>query len=171
MTIETVAILSPGDMGHAVGRALGELGLNIITCLAARSERTRKLAAAAGFEDTPSLEAMVKRADLVLSIMPPSAALETAGAVAEAMRAAGHAPCYADCNAISPMTARRVAAVMTDCGAAFIDAGIVGPPPGKAASPTRFYTSAVPKHRSSRRLRALALRCVRWARKSAAPRR
>jgi len=141
MTIETVAILSPGDMGHAVGRALADHGLKIITCLAGRSERTRKLAAAAELEDVATLEDLVERADLILSIMPPSAALETAGVVAAAMRAAGQTPYYADCNAISPMTATRVAAVIAECGATFIDAGIIGPSPGKGSSPTRFYVS------------------------------
>jgi ureidoglycolate hydrolase/3-hydroxyisobutyrate dehydrogenase-like beta-hydroxyacid dehydrogenase len=141
MTIETVAILSPGDMGHAVGRALAQHGLNIVTCLAGRSERTRNLAAAAALEDVETLEILIERADLILSIMPPSAALETASVVAEAMRAVGHAPCYADCNATSPMTAKRIAAVISERGGAFVDAGIIGPPPGKAPSPTRFYVS------------------------------
>ena len=141
MAIKTVAILSPGDMGHAVGRALAGHGLTVITCLAGRSRRTQKLAAAGGLEAVPTLEVLVERADLILSIMPPSAALESAGAVAEAMQSVERAPCYADCNAISPMTARRIAAVVTNSGGAFVDAGIVGPPPGKAPSPTRFYVS------------------------------
>ena len=41
MRVKTVAILSPGDMGHSVGGALVEHGLDVITCLAGRSERTR----------------------------------------------------------------------------------------------------------------------------------
>ena len=141
MAIKTVAILSPGDMGHAVGRALAGHGLTVITCLAGRSRRTQKLAAAGGLEAVPTLEVLVERADLILSIMPPSATLESAGAVAEAMLSVERAPCYADCNAISPMTARRIATVVTNSGGAFVDAGIVGPPPGKAPSPTRFYVS------------------------------
>ena len=125
MTIETVAILSPGDMGHAVGRSLAEHGLKIITCLAQRSERTRKLAAAAELEDVATLEALVEQADLILSIMPPSTALASASEVAAAMENVGNAPCYADCNAISPMTAKRIAAVMARCSAEFVDAGII----------------------------------------------
>ena len=141
MAIKTVAILSPGDMGHAVGRALVGHGLNVLTCLAGRSPRTQKLAAQGGLEVVPTLEALVERADLIMSIMPPSSALEFAGVVAQAMRKVGHAPCYADCNAISPMTARRIATVITKGGGAFVEAGIVGPPPGKASSPTRLYVS------------------------------
>ena len=39
MAIETVAILSPGDMGHAVGQLLRENELRVVTCLAGRSQR------------------------------------------------------------------------------------------------------------------------------------
>ena len=48
MGLETIAILSPGDMGHGVGKALAEHGYDVITCLAGRSQRTRGLAAAGG---------------------------------------------------------------------------------------------------------------------------
>ena len=30
--VKTVAIQSPGDMGHAVGKVLGENGFDVITC-------------------------------------------------------------------------------------------------------------------------------------------
>ena len=71
--MNTIAILSPGDMGHAVGRTLSEKGLRVVTCLEGRSTRTRGLAEAAGLIDLPSLAAMVTETDLVLSIMPPTA--------------------------------------------------------------------------------------------------
>ena len=51
MTIQCVAIISPGDMGHAVGRALGEHGRNVITCLAGRGEGSRQRAKAAPVND------------------------------------------------------------------------------------------------------------------------
>ena len=61
MAIERVAILSPGDMGHAVGKALRQGGLEVITCLNGRSERTRGLAEAAGIVDVPDMEAWWRR--------------------------------------------------------------------------------------------------------------
>ena len=33
MTVPMVGILSPGDMGHAVGRVLVENGVKVVTCL------------------------------------------------------------------------------------------------------------------------------------------
>ena len=139
--MNTIAILSPGDMGHAVGRTLSAKGLRVVTCLEGRSARTRGLAEAAGLIDLPSLEAMVTETDLVLSIMPPSAAVDVARSVAIAMSAVGRRPAYADCNAISPATTSKIASEIGISGVPFIDAGIVGPPPGKSDQPTRFYVS------------------------------
>ena len=140
MPVRTVAIMSPGDMGHAVGRALGSNGLDVITCLAGRSEHTRTLAGRGGFRDLPSLEAMVSEADLVLSILPPAAAPGVAREVAAAMASAGKAPPYADCNAVSPDTTRKIGEEIARAGADFIDGGIIGPPPRPDAS-MRLYVS------------------------------
>ncbi|NKB56519.1 MAG: DUF1932 domain-containing protein [Alphaproteobacteria bacterium] len=141
MKIGTVAVLSPGDMGHAVGRALARNGLNIVTSLEGRSERTKGLAESAGFSNLGSLPAVMAEADLVLSVMPPSAAVGMAQSVASAMREANRTPLFADCNAISPSTTSRIGAVISECGASFVDAGIIGPPPGKGKQSTRFYVS------------------------------
>lgn len=138
--VATVAILMPGDMGHAVGRALGTHGHEVITCVTGRSDRTRALAGAAGLRDVADLEAVVAEADLVLSILPPAEALGLARRAAAAMSAAGARPCYVDCNAVAPATARDIGAVIAAAGAPFIDAGIVGVAPGKGAPP-RFYVS------------------------------
>ncbi len=140
MTIQTIAILMPGDMGHAVGRALREHGYAVITALDGRGEHTRALAAQAGLRDVGTLDAVVAEADMILSILPPAAALSQAEAVATAMRNAGRTPVYVDCNAISPETAKKVGAVIAAAGAPFIDAGIIGLAPGKGAGP-RFYVS------------------------------
>ncbi len=140
MTPRTIAILSPGDMGHAVGRALGELGHDVVTCLAGRSAGTRAFARRAAIRDLPDLESVVRAADLVLSILPPEAAVANARAVADAMRSAGASPVFADCNAVSPETAHAIAETLRGTGAVFVDAGIIGRGPGHGAA-TRFYVS------------------------------
>ena len=48
MDLITVALLSPGDMGHSVGAVLVANDLRVISCLEGRSERTRGLAEKAG---------------------------------------------------------------------------------------------------------------------------
>ena len=144
MDLNTIAILMPGDMGHAVGRVLREHGHDVICALDGRGAHTRDMAASAGLRDVGTVRAVVEQADLILSILPPAAALGLARDVAEQMRATGNAPVYVDCNAIAPETAKAVGTVITDAGARFIDAGIIGMAPGKGAGP-RFYVSG-PDH-------------------------
>jgi 3-hydroxyisobutyrate dehydrogenase-like beta-hydroxyacid dehydrogenase len=135
-----VAILMPGDMGHGVGQALIAAGHEVVTALDGRSERTRGLARSAGIRDAGALDSAVGEAELVLSILPPDRAEAQAAAVADAMRRTGARPAYVDCNAVSPMTMRRIAAKVAGAGAPVIDAGIIGLNPVKAPG-TRFYVS------------------------------
>jgi len=138
--MNTVGILSPGDMGHAVGQRLREHGLRVIANLSDRSERTRQLASKAGIEEVSSYEALVKEADMVLSILVPAQAGAAAQAVAEALNETGAELLFADCNAIAPQTTRQIGKVVEDAGGRFVDASIIGPPPRREGT-TRFYAS------------------------------
>lgn len=140
MTIKTVAILSPGEMGAGVGKAFAEGGFTVVTTLEGRSKPTRERAIASGFQDGGSLADVVASADIVLSILPPASATAQAEAVAAAIRETGKTPPYADCNAIAPETTKHIGQVIADAGADYIDGGIIGNPPGKS-KPTRFYVS------------------------------
>ncbi len=142
MTLNKVAILSPGAMGHAVGRVLAEHGVDIITCLAGRSERTHRLASAAGFTEIPTLEDLVCEADLVLSILVPVDAEAIACQLAGVLKATGAQPYIADCNAISPMRSAKIEEIIQSAGGRFIDASIIGAPPGQGIPP-RFYVSGI----------------------------
>ncbi len=51
MTTSTIGLLSPGEMGHAVGSVLREHGLTVRTSLDGRSARSRTLAAKADIAD------------------------------------------------------------------------------------------------------------------------
>jgi len=137
----TVAILSPGDMGHGIGRVLREGGARVITCLRGRSQRTRSLAALAGIEDVADLDAVAQQADIILSIMVPGKAVALGAELAAALkRTAGH-PVIVDCNAISPATARRIAETIEEHGGLFVDAGIIGVPPADGTHGPRLYVS------------------------------
>jgi 3-hydroxyisobutyrate dehydrogenase-like beta-hydroxyacid dehydrogenase len=137
----TIAIMSPGDMGHAVGVVLRQRGLRVISRLDGRSERTRALAAQAGIEEITDDLALVREADMLLSILVPAAATALAERIARALRGSGATPLYVDCNAIAPQTARQIAEIVESAGARFVDAGVIGPPPKPGASSTRFYAS------------------------------
>lgn len=126
-------------MGHSVGKVLSDNGLQVITCFDGRSQRSRDLAGVAGIEDGGSLTNVVNQADVFLSILVPSSAVDVAGSVAAAIRETGTDLLYVDCNAIAPRTARAVADEISAAGGRVADIGIVGPPPRRPG--TRFYTS------------------------------
>jgi len=140
MRLDTIGVMSPGDMGHGIGRALRDSGRRVLTNLTGRSERSHALAAEAGLEDAGSLQAIMAEADLVLSILPPAAAVAFAEEAAAAIAAAGRSPAFADLNAISPATSARVGAIVAAAGAPYIDGSIIGLTPGKAAPP-RIHVS------------------------------
>jgi 3-hydroxyisobutyrate dehydrogenase-like beta-hydroxyacid dehydrogenase len=121
----TIGILSPGDMGSRLGRALKGKGARIVTCLHGRSARTRALAEAAGFEDLPGLDELVVASDILLSVLVPGAATDAAEQVADAIRRTGPELIYADCNAIAPSTARGIEAIVVPAGARFADVGLL----------------------------------------------
>ena len=140
MTVNKIAILSPGDMGHAVGRALSEHGFDILTLLEGRSERTRALAQDAGFRTSASLNELMIEADLVLSILVPAHAEAVAKEIAQALEETGESTLIADCNAISPMRSEYIGRIVESAGGRYIDASIIGHPPGRDVTP-RFYVS------------------------------
>ena len=141
MDLNTVALLSPGDMGHSVGAVLVANGLRVISCLEGRSEGTGGLAEKAGIAAVDSYVEMVCEAQMVISIMVPAEVKKAATRVAEALKKTGEQIVYVDCNAIAPETAKRVALVVEATGSRAVDAGIIGGPPRSANSGTRFYTS------------------------------
>ena len=138
--LNTVGILSPGDMGHTVGDVLRQNGLRVITCLEGRSQRTRQLAEKAGIVDVPTYPQFVTEADLILSIMVPAQAISAASIVAETLQQVDTTLTYTDCNAIAPQTVRKLGDIITSAGGTFVDASIIGPPP-RTPGATRFYAS------------------------------
>ncbi|HEX6512143.1 MAG TPA: DUF1932 domain-containing protein, partial [Chloroflexota bacterium] len=139
--VQTVALLSPGDMGHSIGNVLRHGGLRVITCLHGRSPRSAELAHEAGIEDAGDDQTLVREADILLSVLPPDRAVGNAERVAAAVRASGAELLFADCNAISPKTARQVADILEPAGIRMVDVGIIGNPPEPGPPKTRLYVS------------------------------
>jgi len=140
MEINTVAILSPGDMGHAVGQRLRENELDVITCLSGRSERTRALSQKAGIRDVADMEELVAQSDLIMSMTVSAAVPSLCREVAEAIKSTGSDTLFAECNAIAPQLTREMEPVITDAGGRFVDVSIIGGPPRQEYSP-HFYAS------------------------------
>src|SRR5262245_16841003 len=120
----TVAVVAQGAMGAGVGGRLVERGLRVVTSLAGRSEDSARRAKAAGM--IPVSEQETARADVFLSILPPSEALTLAEKMAALIGASNHKPLYVDCNAVSPPTKVKIGNVITKAGSPFVDVGILG---------------------------------------------
>ncbi len=127
--IGCIGIVSAGAMGSAVGASLAGAGPRVVVALDGRSDRTVGRAAAAGLADVGSLDRLVAESELVVSIVPPAAALEVAAAIVEAIARNDRRPTVLDANAISPARAGEVARLVERAGARYVDGGIVGGPP------------------------------------------
>ena len=123
-----------------MANALVRGGVRVIATVSNRSPRTAGLADRAGVELVSDLAAVVREADVVVSIVPPETA-ETVAAdlTAEARRVAAR-PLIADLNAIAPSTARRIEAKVAAVECDFVDGSISGPPPWTPGT-TRVYLS------------------------------
>lgn len=133
-----IAVIAPGAMGAAIGACLAGRGLKVWTSLAGRSEASVSRARAAGLVDGDETD--IAKADIILSVVPPSEALGLARRMSEALRGAGGKPVYVDCNAVNPGTVAQVADVIADTGCPFVDGSIIGGPPRGGYSPTLFLS-------------------------------
>jgi 3-hydroxyisobutyrate dehydrogenase-like beta-hydroxyacid dehydrogenase len=127
----TIGLLHPGAMGSAVGAVLARAGHDVLWASEGRSAASAARARAAGLRDAGTVAEVAGRSDLILSICPPHAAVDTAHA------AGAFDGIYVDANAISPATAAEIATIV----ARYVDGGIIGSPPAVDGATTRLYLS------------------------------
>jgi len=138
MTIKTIALLYPGNMGSTIGAAAASRGARVVWASEQRSKASRERAKQAGLFDVGSLANALRESDVVLSVCPPHAAVEIAESVAQQ----DFKGIYVDANAVSRATAVQVGKIVSKAGASFVDGGIIGAPVKKAGT-TRLYLSGV----------------------------
>lgn len=136
MSIQTIALLHPGNMGVTIGAAAATSGARVLWASSERSPTTQKRAKEAGLIEVPNLGDAVRQSDVVLSVCPPHAAM----AVAHAVMVEKFHGIYVDANAVSRATAEEIGRIVTAAGASFVDGGIIGAPV-KQAGTTRLYLS------------------------------
>ena len=111
----------------------------MLTSLTGRSAETATRAKTYGL--TAANDEEIAAADFILSILPPGDAVALAERFAPALKASNSKPVFVECNAVSPPTAEKVAAVIAPTGSPFVDAGIIGAPPKTGDAGPRFYAS------------------------------
>jgi 3-hydroxyisobutyrate dehydrogenase-like beta-hydroxyacid dehydrogenase len=127
MAFQRIGILSIGEMGYHWAKILTGRGVEVLTYAKDRSERTRQRAESVGVKCVSSMATLVQDADLIVSIVVPSAAKRVAAKVAKAIGKSGRRDLlYLDANAISPMTADEIGKLLQSNGVNFIDGCIIG---------------------------------------------
>jgi len=127
MAFQKIGILSIGEMGFHWAKLLKGQGVEVLTYDKERGEVSRKRGENAGVKSLPSMARLVDDAELIVSIVVPSAAKRVAAKVAKAVAKSGRKELlYLDANAISPMTTDAIAAVLKPAGVNFVDGCIIG---------------------------------------------
>lgn len=127
MHLQKIGIMSIGEMGFHWAKLLKSHGVEVLTYDQDRGDVSRKRGQNAGVKSLPSMADLVRQADLIVSIVVPSAAVRVASKVAEAVIMTGRKDLpFLDANAISPMTADEISKVLHPAGVDFIDGCIIG---------------------------------------------
>ena len=133
-----IGLIGLGEMGSEIGRYLVMNDLEVISVYEGRSEISKKRASKYKIRDAGSIEQLCKISDLVISIIPPDKAIETANLYTSYKNKDGQI--YCDLNAISTITAKKIKLLLDDKKIDYVDGAIMGGPPTENYSP-RIYLS------------------------------
>jgi hypothetical protein len=119
--------MSIGEMGFHWAKLLKGHGVEVLTYDKDRGQVSRKRGENAGVKSVGSMTDLVSEAELIVSIVVPSAAIDVAKKVAEAVKTSRRKDLiFLDANAISPMTAEEIGKHLEPAGVNFIDGCIIG---------------------------------------------
>lgn len=133
-----IGLIGLGEMGSEIGRYLVMNDLEVISVYEGRSEISKKRASKYKIRDAGSIEQFCKISDLVISIIPPDKAVETANLYTSFKNKDGQI--YCDLNAISTITAKKIKLLLDEKKIDYVDGAIMGGPPTENYSP-RIYLS------------------------------
>lgn len=132
-------------MGASLAQAIQTRSpdLELLTYVEGRSQGTLRRAEAAGLKAV-SMEELVARSRIIISVLPPSEAVALAQTIVEVYQKGNRGdtrPIYIDANAISPSTVYKVADIIQGAGLHFVDGSIIGGPASDSYDP-KIYLSA-----------------------------
>ncbi|WP_217208873.1 NAD(P)-dependent oxidoreductase [Streptomyces sp. AC550_RSS872] len=135
----TVGILHPGSMGAAVAACAATNAAAVLWCRDGRSPASRARAERFGLEPVPTLQELLDRCNVLISLCPTSAAEDLAREVA------GHRymGLYVEANAINSERAVHIAELLGP-DATVVDGGVIGSPPVNGKTPTLYLSGPTP---------------------------
>lgn len=142
----TLGILSCGELGTAFAAVMISQGWDVVTAGEGRSEATRRSARGAGVRELVGVSAVVRSADIVLSLVTPRGAEAVASQYLQARTEAPPGAIFVDANSVGPATITRIAERFAASEVPFVDAALVGPASRLTTSST-LYLSGRPAAR------------------------
>ena len=138
--MNTITLMSPGEMGSPIAEQIINSGIRVISPLKNRSKQTCERAKKFRIEDSITLKESIDQSDLIISILVPDAAQELAKDIYKYSNELDKEIFFADLNAISPETVLNMNNTFSNSKVKFIDGGIIGTPP-KGKNLPRIYVS------------------------------
>ena len=105
-----IGLVGLGEIGAEIGRYFVKNGIEVISVYGERSKISQDRAIKYGIKDVLTIENVSQKSDIIISIIPPNRALETADQYSKYISKDG--PIYCDLNAISTMTAKKIKALL-----------------------------------------------------------
>jgi 3-hydroxyisobutyrate dehydrogenase-like beta-hydroxyacid dehydrogenase len=136
----TIGLLYPGEMGASVAAVLRGRGAVVVTTLRGRGGRTAERCAETGIDVLDSLADVARRANVIISLVPPAAAMDVAESYAAVAHLAPAGAIYVDANSISPESAVSISEVLAAKRSRFVDAAINGLARNLTSSGTLFLS-------------------------------
>ena len=136
----TVGVLYSGEMGAALSAPLRRRGIPVVTTTRGRGAATARRAAESGAVMVGSLEDVVRAADVVVSLVVPSAAEAVARAYSNLAHLAPRGALFVDANSVGPEKALAMSRAVEAAGRSFVDAAINGLAKNLATSGTLFLS-------------------------------
>ncbi len=121
-----IAILYPGDMGHAIAKELISANFRVSSASNGRSRNSIERVKNAGIEDVKTIENIVKEADYIISLTNAEASISVAKSVAAEMELQKKYPVFIDMNSNNPETVSEIQKIITNTKGLFINAAVLG---------------------------------------------
>ncbi len=136
----TVGLLHAGEMGASLAAVLRRRGSTVLTTVAGRSEATAQRARQQGLIIVDNLADLIRRADVVFSLVLPAAAEQMAQSYCEMASLAPAGAIFVDVNSIGPETVGAMADRLQSVGVDFVDGAINGLAKNLPVSGTLFLS-------------------------------
>ncbi|MET3535753.1 NAD(P)-dependent oxidoreductase [Chryseobacterium limigenitum] len=125
-TQPVIALLSPGDMGTQIAKALIKSNFKVITSGEGRSEKTLQNIKDAGIEDAGSLQNTVEQAHVILSLTSPEGSIKLAENIISCLKNTSNRPIYIDLNSNTPTMALSIEELLLSANIKFVNGAVMG---------------------------------------------